>query len=329
MSRKANIAKTIIGAVAVFAASVTTSFASADGHGRSLPADVLARLDTPAIFVGGLLVSNVVPPGTGAVLITQVAAYEHLLALPDVSDSAEPGIDPIETGAIVAGVFNSFAIPIHSFPVAKRWQRVMRGISECASAGACTAKNDLLDQIAHAAEGKALPEKVDIVNAMVNSAIRYRGDQSLYGKLDYWATPAEVLSRASGDCEDFVVLKMTALMRVGVPAKSLSLVVLRDNRRGVFHAVLAVATSSGSFILDNAREKVVKDANLPQYQPLYSLSEARAWIHGTRAKDNPVVAQGGDFTSIAPGEGVAGSSDRDEPLSSPDLSLRPAFPALD
>jgi hypothetical protein len=62
----------------------------------------------------------------------------------------------------------------------------------------------------------------------------------LYGKLDYWATPAEILLRGSGDCEDFAILKMTALIRAGLPGNTLSLVVVRDNGRGVFHAVLAV-----------------------------------------------------------------------------------------
>ena len=52
--------------------------------------------------------------------------------------------------------------------------------------------------------------------------------------------PAEILTRVSGDCEDFAILKMTGMIRAGIPANSLSIVVLRDNGRGVFHAVLAV-----------------------------------------------------------------------------------------
>ena len=81
---------------------------------------------------------------------------------------------------------------------------------------------------------------------------------------------------------------MTALMRVGIPARSLSLVVLRNNGRGVLHAVLAVTTSSGTFILDNARANVAMDSDLP-YQPLYSLSDNRAWIHGTKVSDQPAA----------------------------------------
>jgi predicted transglutaminase-like cysteine proteinase len=198
----------------------------------------------------------------------------------------------------------------------------MRDISQCGAAGSCTDKNRLLARISQEAAGKRLVEKVAIVNSMVNNSIRYRGDQSLYGQVDYWATPSEILARASGDCEDFAILKMTALIRIGVPANSLSLVVLRDNGRNVFHAVLAVTTSAGSFILDNVRPKVAMDSDLPNYQPLYSLSGSRAWIHGTRVPTQPVTAEVSDFRAIAPGEGFSASPPEASDLGSP---LRPTL----
>ena len=57
----------------------------------------------------------------------------------------------------------------------------------------------------------------------------------VYGKLDYWAKPSEILERRAGDCEDFAILKMAALLRAGIPAQSMSLVVLQDRKRGFFH----------------------------------------------------------------------------------------------
>jgi hypothetical protein len=103
---------------------------------------------------------------------------------------------------------------------------------------------------------------------------------------------------------------MTALIRAGIPAGSLSLVVLRDNRRGVFHAVLAARTASGTYILDNAPAKVALDVDLPDYQPLYSLGQAQAWIHGTGVgTTDQSVAGTADFSSIAPGEGQATRGD--------------------
>jgi predicted transglutaminase-like cysteine proteinase len=253
--------------------------------------------------------------GTSAAQDALIADRDGMIA--DMFAIEPPGVDGIKTGAIelaaiepgrpgaagVAGVFGSIAIPIRNFPVSTRWQRVERQIEACSVAGFCGRADGLLQRIAAKTAGETLAEKAGTVNSMVNNAIRYRSDTELYGKGDYWAGPIETLARASGDCEDIAILKMTALLRVGLPPKSLSLVVLRDNQRSVFHAVLAVATRSGNLILDNTRANVVMDADLPWYQPLYSFSEARAWLHGIRGRKGPVLAQHGDLSSIAPGEG--------------------------
>jgi predicted transglutaminase-like cysteine proteinase len=269
-------------------------------------------------FIGGIRLpdSRKAADATPLIELSPMAAYDHLLE-PVETDEPTQEVDPIETGAIVAGVFHSVAIPIRTFPVAARWAHIMQDISDCAAATTCPDKNKLLARISEEAAGKRLVEQVEIVNSLVNNSIRYREDQSLYGQPDYWATPTEILERASGDCEDFAILKMTALIRLGVPAKSLSLVVLRDNRRNVFHAVLAVTTSAGSFILDNVRPKVAMDSALPNYQPLYSLSGTRAWIHGTRVPSQPATAQVSDFSAIAPGEGFAASDGLDPRGASP------------
>ncbi|MDW6026544.1 transglutaminase-like cysteine peptidase [Mesorhizobium sp. BAC0120] len=255
------------------------------------------------VFLGGLPLKEF-DAGFAAFQAPQafeVAVYDHLLA--GLQRRPAENIDMIETGSIIAGVFNSVAIPIHSFPVAKRWQRIMEEVSQCATSDSCSGDNDLLAAISSQIEGKSLLDKIRLVDSIVNDTLRYRTDQSLYDELDHWATPREILARASGDCEDFAILKMTALIRAGVPATSLSVVVLRDNNRGVFHAVLAVSTNSGNFILDNTRAKVAMDTDLPNYQPLYSLSDHRAWIHGSKSPSRDLMANSRDFSSIAPGEG--------------------------
>ena len=120
------------------------------------------------------------------------------------------------------------------------------------------------------ARGKRFSDKLSFVNSSINRAIAYKKDSVVYGKFDYWAKPSEILERRAGDCEDFAILKMTALLRAGIPAQSMSLVVLQDRRRGFFHAVLSVSTGSGTFILDNLSNLVLRDSDLPDYVPLYS-----------------------------------------------------------
>jgi predicted transglutaminase-like cysteine proteinase len=255
-------------------------------------------LTAPA-FLGGLPVGE--PRTTSAASVVAYHLFDaealgrFLLAAPD-----GPGIDPMQTAAIIPGVFRSVAIPMRNFPVSARWAPIYRAISGCAG-NACGQSGKGFGKIVGAARQDGFLAKLDRINRGVNGLIAYKRDKAIYGSLDHWAKPAEILKRGAGDCEDFAILKMAALVDAGIPAQSMSLVVLQDSEKGVFHAVLSVATGSGTFILDNVRNSVVKDTSLPSYVPLYSFSTDRAWIHGSKT-GGAKVAQGG-FTSIAPGEG--------------------------
>ncbi|MGT2467572.1 transglutaminase-like cysteine peptidase (plasmid) [Mesorhizobium atlanticum] len=60
---------------------------------------------------------------------------------------------------------------------------------------------------------KGFYDKLSFVNSTVNRLIAYKKDSLVYGEFDYWAKPLEILDRRAGDCEDFAILKMTALQR--------------------------------------------------------------------------------------------------------------------
>jgi predicted transglutaminase-like cysteine proteinase len=215
------------------------------------------------------------------------------------------GLDPISTAAITRSVFGSYAIPIRNFPVAGRWAGVFREIEACAAgAAACGSDAETFGEIAGRLEGASFVDKLRAVNSRVNQAIRYANDRSVWGRFDHWASPGEVLARRTGDCEDFVILKMAALLSAGVPARSMSLVVLKIRGKNVFHAVLAVSTSSGAFILDNVTDRVLSDSSIRDYMPLYSLSADRAWLHGTATTGTRVARSDLSFGAIAPGEGL-------------------------
>ena len=203
-------------------------------------------------------------------------------------DAGNPGIDPVQTAAIIPGVFRSFAIPMKNFPVSARWAPIYRAVSACAGNACGEQEAGLSPRWSTSARQAGFLAKLERVNRGVNGMIAYRRDKAVYGSLDHWAKPAEILNRGAGDCEDFAILKMTALIDAGVPAQSMSLVVLQDSQKGVFHAVLSVATGSGIFILDNVRNNVVKDTSLPSYVPLYSFSTDRAWIHGSKTGGSQV-----------------------------------------
>ncbi|RUW73372.1 transglutaminase-like cysteine peptidase [Mesorhizobium sp. M1E.F.Ca.ET.063.01.1.1] len=233
------------------------------------------------------------------------------------NEEAAPGIDPIQvdpiqTGAIIPGVFGSVALSMHNFPVAARWAPVYKAIVDCTPGSACDHENAVFGEIINIAGKKGFRDKLAFVNSSVNRLIAYRKDSAVYGKLDYWAKPSEILEHRAGDCEDFAILKMAALLRAGIPAQSMSLVVLQDRRRKFFHAVLSVSTGSGTFILDSLGNNVAMDSDLPDYVPLYSFSTDRAWIHGSKSGAQIADVAGG-FATVAPGEG-----------SSPDAAVTPA-----
>jgi predicted transglutaminase-like cysteine proteinase len=216
----------------------------------------------------------------------------------------DAGIDPIQTAAIIPGVFGSVALSMRNFPVSARWAPVYKAIVECTAGSACERKNSTFAGIVEAARDKRFIDKLSFVNSSINRAIAYKKDSVVYGKLDYWAKPSEILERRAGDCEDFAILKMAALLRAGIPAQSMSLVVLQDRKRGFFHAVLSVSTGSGVFILDSLSNVVSRDSDLPSYVPLYSFSTDRAWIHGAKTGSAQIADIKGGLSTVAPGEGL-------------------------
>lgn len=143
--------------------------------------------------------------------------------------------------------------------------------------------------------------KLKIVNRFVNKSIRYAEDREIYGKTDKWSLPDETLSRGVGDCEDFAILKMGILSKLGIPKKAMSIVVLQDTRRKLYHAVLAIRTNVGTFILDNAVPSVKKDVDIASYRPLFSVGAGKNHVFGYKRAKNKLMASALNFSKIAPG----------------------------
>jgi len=219
-----------------------------------------------------------------------------------------PGIDDTKTGAVRPSLFKSVALPIRNLPAATQWRPVYAKLgqdfaSDCAGPD-CRTRVSGLEAAIDEARSARFVERLRLVNSTVNGMIGYAGDREIYGQLDYWATPSQTLKAGRGDCEDYAILKMAALKAAGIPVSSMSLVVLRDRERNLFHAVLAVATDRGHFILDNAHDVVLLDSKIARYQPLFSMSRDRYWLHGTRRSGDQMVASGSTpLRGIAPGEG--------------------------
>lgn len=97
----------------------------------------------------------------------------------------------------------------------------------------------------------ALLAELHAVNRSVNVAIAPANDRDA----DTWTLPLAD-GRRTGDCEDYVLEKRRALIAHGVPAKALSIAVVRT-LRGETHAVLVAATEAGELVLDNRSTRIV------------------------------------------------------------------------
>lgn len=114
------------------------------------------------------------------------------------------------------------------------------------------------------------------------------GDKEAWGEQEYWASPAEFISKRGGDCEDYVIAKYMALRFLGVSPQEMRLVIIRQvSSRGEpadqLHMVLAVQARGSWFILDNnsrPRDGVFRHTQYKgRFVPIYSFNELHVWKH--------------------------------------------------
>lgn len=121
------------------------------------------------------------------------------------------------------------------------------------------------------------------VNTRMNQA-SYIQDSQNWGQNDYWATPAEFMSKF-GDCEDYAIAKYLSLRRLGWKESDLRVVAVKDLNLKVGHAVLIVFfkhPTTGQvlpLLLDNQIKTIVNADRVRHYQPVFSLNKYFWWRH--------------------------------------------------
>jgi predicted transglutaminase-like cysteine proteinase len=225
---------------------------------------------------------------------------------PETTASIKPDA-PVRAAASNDAVFGTVTIPFKRLAALKRFapslSEMDSGAAISCSAKGCSDATQVIKAALRQTTQASIRDKLNTVNATVNHAIRYRKDSETYQVADYWATPSETLAHQQGDCEDFAILKMAALKAEGVDMRDMSIVVLFDQKRHFYHAVLSVAVNGTYFILDNMRDQVLPDSRLPDYQPLYSITSGKGFLHGVKAGSKQ-VASAMPLEKVAPGEGV-------------------------
>lgn len=164
-----------------------------------------------------------------------------------------------------------------------QWLSVLeRNITQYAPLGNC--ESNRLDQC-HIKRWQSFLQRIKPLSKMeqVNAVNRFANEHDYildienYGVEDYWATPKEFLYN-SGDCEDYAIIKMISLKKLGFDMQKIRLVVLQDTNLRIPHAVLAVDAENDTFIMDNQVEEVISHKYILHYVPVYAVNEMKWWM---------------------------------------------------
>lgn len=124
-------------------------------------------------------------------------------------------------------------------------------------------------------------QRLRLLNDFFNQRIAFREDIDTWGKVDYWASPLETLSKGQGDCEDYAIAKYFSLLASGVAEAKLRLVYVRAmlDGRPQAHMVLAYYAQPGAepLILDNLHIEVRPASARPDLAPVFSFNSEGLW----------------------------------------------------
>lgn len=125
-------------------------------------------------------------------------------------------------------------------------------------------------------------QKIKAVNEFFNENIVYKDDMVLYQKNDHWASLAETLKNAQGDCEDYAIAKYVTLRMLGVNDNKLKLkYVIQDSQNKLTSHMILVykkSNSSTEMVLDNINGTISPLKERIDLSVRYSFNSTKIWI---------------------------------------------------
>jgi predicted transglutaminase-like cysteine proteinase len=154
-------------------------------------------------------------------------------------------------------------------PLVNNWDAVREKIqfddlivSSCIydNADRCTAASELMRVVndARQYEGRAM---IAHINRSINLMIRPSDGN--------WSSPLDILKSGTGDCKDYAIVKYAALLKAGIPADQIRLIIVHKSRRGEYHMVVGVFEGGQWLLLDNLTMMLVKDTDRRDYEPRF------------------------------------------------------------
>src|SRR5262245_33915070 len=113
--------------------------------------------------------------------------------------------------ASIAGTEDPVSLDPSNLP---KWDRIRRWMVSDRS----NADPALADWAIWAAGLRSRPEtdRLSAIDIKVNQSFRYASDMEVWGLRDYWETPAELVAKQAGDCEDFAIFKLWLAHLAGI-----------------------------------------------------------------------------------------------------------------
>lgn len=136
--------------------------------------------------------------------------------------------------------------------------------------------------------------KLEQVNRFFN-ATPFVGDLEHWGKIDYWATPTELLTTNGGDCEDFAIAKYLTLREIGVPAERLRITYVKATTLNQAHMVLTYFPTPDAepFVLDNLQQDIKPASQRQDLIPVYSFNGDNLWLAKELTGNSQLVGEAG------------------------------------
>lgn len=137
--------------------------------------------------------------------------------------------------------------------------------------------------------GQSEAIKLKRVNDFFNQKTQFGDDIHIWGTLDYWATPLEVLGRKAGDCEDFAIAKYMTLKLMGVPSAKMRLNYVKARLGGPqsqivqAHMVLSYyqTPEDEPLILDNLISDIRPASRRPDLTTVFGFNAEGLWVGGS------------------------------------------------
>ena len=129
-------------------------------------------------------------------------------------------------------------------------------------------------------------DKLKLANNFFNSKIRFSNDYDVWGVLDYWATPIELICKGAGDCEDFAIAKYFTLKAMGLPDEKLKITYVKAVQQNMHHMVLTYYSDPEAepLVLDNLVDSINPASKRTDLVPIFSFNGSGLWVAKQRGQ---------------------------------------------